>query len=117
MMRAKLNSICGESIAETLVAVLIAAFALLMLAGTINTATRIITNSQNKLEDYYDANNKLVDHTAASKDAVKIIIKPETAGGLSGEFESESWNVKVYTLTDTESSMLGEKKLISYEVE
>ena len=55
----KLNSTSGESIAETLVAVLIAAIALLMLAGTINTASNLITKSKNTLDEYYHSNNKV----------------------------------------------------------
>ncbi len=62
----KLNSNSGESIAETLVAVLIAALALLMLAGTINTASRLITTSKTKLDAYYKENNALSEHSDSS---------------------------------------------------
>ena len=55
----KLRSTSGESIAETLVAVLIAAFALLMLAGTINSASNIIMTSKTTLDSYYMINNNL----------------------------------------------------------
>ena len=52
----KLRSQAGESIAETLFALLIAALALVMLAGAITTSARIITQSRNKLDAYYSAN-------------------------------------------------------------
>lgn len=65
-MLKKLRSKSGESIAETLVAVLIAALALLMLAGTINTASRLITRSKTALEAYYKENNKLSEHSSSS---------------------------------------------------
>lgn len=55
----KLKSNSGESIAETLVAVLIAALALLMLAGTINTSSNLITTSQENMSDYYAKNNAI----------------------------------------------------------
>ena len=55
----KLRSTSGESIAETLVAVLIAAFALLMLAGTVNTSTNIVIKSKEVLKSYYSLNNSL----------------------------------------------------------
>lgn len=57
------NKICsnaGESIAETLVALLISALALVLLAGTISASSGIITVSREKLADYYSANEGLV---------------------------------------------------------
>ena len=53
----KLKSSSGESIGETLVALLIAALALLMLAVAITATTRIITNSSEKVDDYFDKSN------------------------------------------------------------
>ena len=55
----KIKSISGESIAETLIAVLIAAFALLMLAGTVNTSTNLVKKSQTILTEYYKKNNEM----------------------------------------------------------
>ena len=68
----KLKSNSGESIAETLVAVLISAFALLMLAGSVNTASNLITNSQNKLEEYYADYNDLADPASGSDVSVTV---------------------------------------------
>ena len=45
----------GESIGETLVAVLISALALVILAGAIGAATRIITRSNTAVKQHYDA--------------------------------------------------------------
>lgn len=50
----KLHSRAGESIAETLVAVLIAALSLTLLAGAISTSTSVIKKTREKLSDYYD---------------------------------------------------------------
>lgn len=58
---AKLNSRTGETIAETLVALLISALALIMLAGAISTTSRIVTESENKMQEYYTANNGLAE--------------------------------------------------------
>ena len=52
-MKAKLKSRAGESIAETLVALLISALALLMLAGAVTTAARVVELSREKMTDYY----------------------------------------------------------------
>lgn len=66
-IRKKLKSTSGESIAETLVAVLISAFALLMLAGTINTASNLITKGQESMETYYEESNELAEADNSSK--------------------------------------------------
>ena len=46
----KLSSQMGESIGETLVALLISALALVMLAGAVSSGMRIVTNSKEKME-------------------------------------------------------------------
>lgn len=51
----KLHSKAGESIGETLIAVLISALALVILAGAIGAATRIITRSNAAVKTHYDA--------------------------------------------------------------
>ena len=53
MIKHKLFSEAGESIAETLVALLISSLALLMLAGAVTTATRVIGQSTDKMNAYY----------------------------------------------------------------
>ncbi len=105
----KLKSTSGESIAETLVAVLIAAFALLMLAGSVNTSSNLITQSQSKLEEYYSKNNTLVEETTSTKGVIEVTV--------SGSGISEKWSgVPYYQLTNNESSVLGSKNLVSYRV-
>ena len=51
----KLKSTSGESITETLVAILISSFALLMLAGAITTGFRIIETSKATMNRYYES--------------------------------------------------------------
>ena len=58
-IRKKLHSRAGETIAETLIALLISALALVMLAGAISAGTRIILQSENTIQAYYQENNKL----------------------------------------------------------
>ena len=57
-IRARLCSKAGESISETMVSVLIAALALVMLAGAVSTASHVITTSKDRLDDYYAENEK-----------------------------------------------------------
>lgn len=49
----KLRGIVGESIAETLVSLLIAALAMLMLAGAVGSAANVITTSKEQMNAYY----------------------------------------------------------------
>ena len=65
--RKKLGSRAGESIAETLVALLISAVAILMLASMITTSSDLIHRSTKAFDDYYAANNVLTDRAADAK--------------------------------------------------
>lgn len=58
---AKLKGNAGESLAEVLISLLIAALALTMLASVISTSARIITKSKATMKDYYDASDELVE--------------------------------------------------------
>lgn len=51
-IKAKLRGRAGESIAETLIATLIAALALVMLAGAVASAANMITGSKDALSKY-----------------------------------------------------------------
>ena len=83
----RIKSSSGESIAETLVALLISSLALVMLAGAIATATRIVTRNREKLDQYYAANEYIAHLTgdigsadtdyAEKKTSVKITISKE----------------------------------------
>lgn len=54
----KLKSNGGETITETLVSLLIASLALVMLAGTLTTSSGLIMKGRAKLEEYYSANEE-----------------------------------------------------------
>ena len=60
-IKGKLSSHAGESIAETLFALLISSLALIMLAGAVSSAMRVVTGSKEKMDVYYHANNALAD--------------------------------------------------------
>ncbi len=55
----KLKGNAGESLAEVLIALLIAALALTMLASVINTTARIIRQSKASMTDYYTKESAL----------------------------------------------------------
>ena len=52
-IKTKLRNNSGESIGETLVALLISALALLMLAGAISSASKIVTQNKTSMNTYY----------------------------------------------------------------
>ena len=56
-IQSKLRSRVGESIGETLIALLISALALMMLAGAISSAARIVTRSKTAMDEYYIGTN------------------------------------------------------------
>ena len=60
----KLRGKTGESIAETLIALLISALALIMLAGAIGAASDIITRSNTAVNQHYDADATRVNSTS-----------------------------------------------------
>lgn len=74
----KLSSQTGESIGETLIALLISALALVMLAGAVSTGMRIVTNSKEKMDAYYKVNNAMVAQAATAP-----TINGTTASGFS----------------------------------
>ena len=88
----KLKSAVGETIGETLVALLISSLALMMLAGAVSAATRMITRSQTTMDAYYRANNALDARTGAPGGSLSIALTG--AGGtlmLSGSAAYVFW--------------------------
>jgi hypothetical protein len=73
---AKLKGNAGESLAEVLISLLIAALALTMLASVISTSARIITKSKAMMKDYYDASDELVEGAGTKISSTGSDIKP-----------------------------------------
>ena len=87
-LRNKLKSRNGESIGESLAALLIASVALVMLAGMLTTTFRLTTNSQNNVGDYYEANRILAMQTEEDgSDGTVYLRVTEDSPGLSDEIE------------------------------
>ncbi len=85
----KLGNKRGETIAETLIALLISSLALIMFAGAISAAKNIIDTSRRRYKEYYAADAAMVDGTAEGGGKVTASINmssvdlPETADSLS----------------------------------
>lgn len=64
-IKRKLYINVGESIGETLIALLVASLALVMLAGAISSGSNSITKSKDKLDKYYLATEDVVTRSSA----------------------------------------------------
>ena len=56
--KTRLRNQIGETIGETLVALLISSLALMMLAGAISTAANIITRNKDSMNTYYETDQR-----------------------------------------------------------
>lgn len=79
----KLKSRSGESIAETLLAVLVAALALTMLAGMITAAVSMVKKSEEKMDDYYRESWKLEQIEEAGDDADTLNLSITGTDGIT----------------------------------
>lgn len=87
----KLGYHTGESISETLIALLVAALALTMLAGALSSSANIINKGRDTLKEYYDANEEIVTMRATPKTDKTVTI---TDGS---NFTQSSISIKYYT--------------------
>ena len=101
----KLRGRAGETLAETLVALLIGALSLVMLAGAVSAGSNMINNSKKKLTDYYSANQKIVTKESKSDTLGITIYEDGTDTGI-GTTNAEAY----YFLNDE----FGSKAVISY---
>ncbi|MBP3900922.1 MAG: hypothetical protein J6D53_05585 [Blautia sp.] len=111
-IRAKLTSNAGESIGETLVALLIASLALVMLAGAISSGARVILRSEKKVDEYYLENNK-ISSMEGSTEQLTVKIKTKTGDG-PGEEVSLTGNDSPVSANAYTNSVFENKKVIYY---
>ncbi len=97
----KIRSKAGETIAETLVALLIAALALVMLAGAITSGTSAITRSKKKLDEYYKESESVAQRASGGTGTVTI-----TATGV---------NLPAYSVNYYKNDEFSKKPVISYK--
>ncbi len=112
----KILSRRGETLTEVLVALLIACLSMSMLAGMIQASIKIINSADGKMEDYYEAGNRL---------ASKELPDDDIGGTVSFSYEDASGSSIPIKLLPAENSIavdyytnsvLGEtKKVVSYE--
>lgn len=78
-LKKKLGTCAGETIAETLVALLIAALALTMLAGAMSSSLKMVTKSRKKLNGYNEKMEAMAKMTGSNTGTVTIEADPSDA--------------------------------------
>lgn len=94
----KLRRQTGETIAETLVALLIAAVALMMLAGMISSTLNIVSASKTTMEAYYDAGAALEQQSGTAIEGTVQITGTQLSVSPAPEirlFENKTFDNKV----------------------
>ncbi len=106
----KLKSNAGESLTETLVALLIAALALVMLAGAISSSLSVITVGKNKLDTYYNKNENLATMTTATGSISNGITITEKSGAV----KEANYSIDYYKNDEfTKNPVISYKKQVS----
>ena len=98
----KLRSSAGETIAETLISLLISALAMVMLAGAISATANMITSSDRKMGQYYENDANLATQTTKK-------------GDLSVEIVSEGITIETQTTSYFLNDAFPSKPVVSYK--
>jgi len=109
-LRGKLRGRRGESIAETLVALLISSLALLMLAGAITSANRVVSRSRVAMENYYATDQAM----ATPGGSTEWLSSGSTTLTLSGTGLGGESLSGTYSVTYSENDTFGSIPVISY---
>ncbi len=103
----KIKSNSGESIAETLIALLVAALGLIILASAINSTSNIITTSNNKIKEYNEKEKIVVQQKVESGTVTgKISFNNEKVSYDSGSIDI---NINIFI-----NDVINEKDVISF---
>ncbi|MEF9922823.1 MAG: hypothetical protein RR313_04565 [Anaerovoracaceae bacterium] len=103
-IQTKLASNKGETLAETLVAVLISAVGLLLLSGMIMAATRIVDSGQQKMKTYYDGMTAMEQKLNPVTEENHLIVK------FGSTVTSDVKNINVNVYSDKDSSLVSYSK-------
>ncbi len=99
----------GESLAETLVALLIAALGILLLAGMVNASSNLVRSSRQKILEYVGLENQLVDQTATGIDGKIVLTGSDGIVTLTKDETKTSLPIKYYEVN------YGNVKIVSFK--
>lgn len=102
----RLRNTAGESIAETLIALLISSLALIMLAGAVSTATDIVKRSKTTMSAYYDADSALT-NVAEGSGSITVTLAETNA-------PEETAVSQEITVSYASNAVFGNKVVVAY---
>ena len=111
MMVKKVISQSGESIGETLVALLISALALVMLAGAISASLGVVNRGRAKMGSYYSANeeaNGVIKRTGTGTAVSDGILITDSLN--SGNIVQQKYDVTYYR-----NNIFNNKPVVAYK--
>ena len=113
-LAARLRGTKGESLAEVLVALLIAALSLTMLASAIFSSSSIINNSKKAMDTYYSNNDELAKQSKSDPDQTNLtLLNDENNDGAA---DSESAFLYLRVNSQPEVYIYDNKTVISYRL-
>ena len=113
-IKRKLYLNMGESIGETLIALLVASLALVMLAGAISSGSNSITKSKDKLDKYYSATEDVVTRSSDSSTEYRYTIVSGTMM-ITDPSNTIQFNPGGESVTFYENNEFSNKPVIAYK--
>ena len=104
----KLYNKVGESIGETLIALLVASLALIMLAGAISSSSRVVMRSSDKMNEYYSANETTSGIVKMNNGSPGTVSISDTTA--TNPLATQSYNVSVF-----QNSTFSDKTVTAYK--
>lgn len=110
-IRKKLHSSSGESIAETLIALLISSLALVMLASMISSTSNMLSQSKIAMNKYYTEINKLAEQSDSRTDGSEVVVTDGTAviKDEGGKDQLAPTEIRIYTYP-------AQKTVVSFQI-
>ncbi len=96
-LKKRLRSQAGETIAEVLISLLIAALSLVMLATMISATVNMVNTSKEKMISYYDANVALEEQPSTSGVSASVSIQTNSTGTSATQVNEPVGSVSLYT--------------------
>lgn len=107
----KIRSNNGESIAETLVALLIAALGMTMLAMMITSSINLINTSNEKMKEYVEIENKISEFSPTISDTSYQVYLEKSGSPVYFNKDDSIATVEAYYTQDT----MGKYSIISFK--
>lgn len=109
-LAAKLKSDAGESLAEVLISLLIAALAMTMLASAISSTVKVVNRSREATSAYYEEAEDLID---LSESTGTMTVSISSISGYGSDLNGSTLTVKYGIIED---ASFGDISVIAYQL-